>query len=312
MDKRIVHRRVLTDLIVITIGGILASTAQTTTKGASQCTCRDGRGLEAGFVSYDQNSRRETITRVEAETSRAGSRCRIIWIDITEIRPVGAPFEFYLERTPLKEQRIYGCDYPTERFVKRNKAYEFVFDEDSLSIREMRLIYPNGTLPVPGLDAKSKSNSNLWNSIAAEATNETDKRNRRASEIDPTREFNRTSWVLARKELVANYVGVQKGTYDGEKLVSLKKMRKVKAGQLGQIEAIDGGRAIVRFYEGTRIEKFGKARNAIRRWYDRVGGPYVETKDTLYTPLGAFIVEVSLDDVVEVNDYLDQQKTDKT
>jgi hypothetical protein len=72
------------------------------------------------------------------------------------------------------------------------------------------------------------------------------------------------------------------------------------------------GRAIVRFYEGIRIEKFGKAKNAFRQWYDNVGGPYEEAKDDLYTSVRAYIVEVALDDIIEVNDYLDQQKTDRT
>ena len=103
-----------------------------------------------------------------------------------------------------------------------------------------------------------------------------------------------------------------KDRYGVERLVPLKRTRKVKAGQLGQVEAVGAGRAIVRFYDGGRIEKFGKATNAFRRWYDRIGGPYLETKDDLYTPLRACILEVSLDDIVEINDYLDQEHTDRT
>jgi hypothetical protein len=38
----------------------------------------------------------------------------------------------------------------------------------------------------------------------------------------------------------------------------------------------------------------------------------VETEDDLYTPLRACILEVSLDDVVEINDYLDQEHSDRT
>jgi len=132
------------------------------------------------------------------------------------------------------------------------------------------------------------------------------------SAIDPTREFNRTSWVLARREIEGKYVGLLKDAFQGETLVRLNKTRKLRAGQLGQIEAVTGDRAIVRFYEGARIRKFGKLRNAIRRWYDRVGGPYTETKDSLYTAFGACILEVALDDIVEVNDYLDQQQADRT
>jgi hypothetical protein len=94
--------------------------------------------------------------------------------------------------------------------------------------------------------------------------------------------------------------------------VTLGKTHRIKAGQLGQIEAFRGHTALVRFYDGSRVEKFAKGKNALRRWYDRTGGPYTETKDDLYTPIRACILEVSLDDLVEVNDYLDQLKTDRT
>jgi hypothetical protein len=132
------------------------------------------------------------------------------------------------------------------------------------------------------------------------------------SQINPYPEFNRTSWVLARKAIKAHYVGVVKDIDQSQRLVPLKRTRKVKAGQLGQIEATNAGRAIVRFYQGGRIEKFARTRNALRRWYDNVGGPYKKTKDDLYTPLGAYIVEVFLDDIIEVNDYLNQTQTDRT
>jgi hypothetical protein len=280
------------------------------TKVESRCTCSDGRSLEAGVVSYKQNSDRETISRIEMEMSSHGSRCRALWIGSTEIRPVGTPYQFRLERTALKEQRVYGCDYPTQLFVKRDKTYEFVFDADSQSIREMRPLGPNG-LRVPAADPRAESNANLWSSIADNPAGARGNR-KGASQIDSTREFNRTSWVLARTRVKAHYVGVVKDPYQGEKLVTLNRTRKVKAGQLGQIEAVSAGRAIVRFYDGSRIEKFAKTRNAIRRWYERVGGPYEETKDDLYTPLRALILEVPLDDIIEVNDYLDQKQTDQT
>jgi hypothetical protein len=286
--------------------------AQTLTEPGARCTCRDGQSLEAGVVSYSENSGRETITRVEAEAGGSGNRCRALWIGSTEVRPVGTPYQFHLERTPLKERRLDGCDYPGERFVRRTKTYEFVFDADTVSMREMRIARPADGARIPESDPQAKSNSNLWNSIAGEAVAESDERVKRAYQIDSTRAFNRRSWILARTEIKAHYMGVVKDAYDVERLVPLKRTRKVKAGQLGQIEALGASRAIVRFYEGSRIETFGRATNAFRRWYDRVGGPYLETKDDLYTPLRACILEVSLDDIVEINDYLDQQHTDRT
>jgi hypothetical protein len=208
----------------------------------------------------------------------------------------------------MEERRIYGCGYPMERFVKRSKTYEFVFNTDSVSIREIPFVRPSDGLRLPETDPQSKSNSNLWSSITAEAPTDIAANRKLASDVDPTREFNRTSWVLARREIEGKYVGVLKDAFQGESLVRLKKTRKVKAGQLGQIEALGGDRVIVRFYEETRPKRFGRVRNAIRRWYDTVGGPYAKTRDTLYTALGACVLEVALDDIVEVNDYLDQRR----
>jgi hypothetical protein len=313
MAKGLRQRRISIGLVLaFLVGGRRLTIAQTLAEQGPRCTCGDGRSLEAGVVSYSQNSGRETITRIETEAGTSGNRCRALWLGSTEIRPVGTPYQFHLERTALKERRIDECDYPSERFVRRTKTYEFVLDANTVSIREMRIARPADGARIPESDPQAQSNSNLWNSIAGEAPAESDERVKRAYQIDSTRAFNRRSWILARTEIKAHYVGVVKDGYDVERLVPLKGTRKVKAGQLGQIEAVGASRAIVRFYEGSRIEKFGRATNAFRRWYDRVGGPYLETKDDLYTPLRARILEVSLDDIVEINDYLDQEHTDRT
>jgi hypothetical protein len=174
---------------------------------------------------------------------------------------------------------------------------------------------PIGSLPVaqsPNADAQPKSNANLWDIISSEDLPHVRRAQSHVLKIDSAREFNRTSWVFSRKDIQAHDVGIVKDAGQNETLITLKKTRKVKAGQLGQIEAVDSRRAIVRFYLGSRIARFAKAQNAIRRWYDDIGGPYKETKDDLYTPIRAYIVEVSLDDIIEVNNYLDQLKTDRT
>jgi hypothetical protein len=287
----------------VTGGGLLVS-AEAVTGDGLHCTCEDGRTVEAGAVSYNQNSDRETIVRIEAEGTLR--RCRALWIGTTEIRPTGSPYDFHLERTAKRERHIYGCDYAAERFAKRAKTYQFEFDVDSVPIREGDIV-PR----VPEFDAKSKSNANLWSSIV-EIQAEANGNRKRSPQIDPTRAFNRTSWILARADIAAHYVGVVKDADQSERLVPLNKTRAVKAGQLGQIEAMGAGRAIVRFYEGGRAGKFAGATNAFRRWYDKTGGPYRETKDALYTTLGASILEVSLDDIIEVNDYLDEKRSDRT
>ena len=287
-------------------------TAQTVPEDGLHCTCADGRNVQAGMVSYDQNSDRETIIRIEPEVSSPTGRCRAVWIRSTEIRPIGTPYVFHLERTAIRERRVYGCDYPTEHFSTRTKTYQFSFDVDSVPILDAGVFPPAGNLEA---DSKSKSNANLWSSIA-EFSAEADGNRKR--QIDSTRKFNRTSWILARTEITAHYVGILKDAYQGDRLVTLKRTRAVKAGQLGQIEAVDAGRAIIRFYEGgragegSRTGKFTGAANAFRRWYDRTGGPYRRTDDVLYTPLGASILEVFLDDIIEVNDYLDQKQSDRT
>jgi hypothetical protein len=280
--------------------------------GSLGCTCSDGRRLEPGFVSYSENGDREMITRTEAAAGAAGAVCTAVWIARTEIHTRGTPYDFYLQRTTRRERRFEGCGDSADRFVKRSKNYMFVFDSDSTSIREMRSADPIQPVQAAALDPKLESNSNVWDAIVLEDTPDAVRTPERVLKIDSGREFNRTSWVFSRKEVQGHYVGIVKDPGQNETVVQLKKTRKVQAGQLGQIEAADSRRAIVRFYLGSRIARFARARNAILRWYDGIGGPYKESSDDLYTPLRAYIVEVSLDDIIEVNDYLDQARTDRT
>lgn len=277
-----------------------------------RCTCSNGRSIEPGAVYYSGNSDRETITKVEVDENSPEHPCVAVWIEATEVHPEGTPYSFYLKRITLGEQREEACGGSAEHFTKRTKTYQFAFHSKSQSIREVQPLdpQPDGQSVEP--DASSKSNVNLWSSISANA--QTDSRNapRRASQILFYPEFCRTAWVVARKDITGHYVGLVSTIDQGETLVPLKKTYKIRAGQLGQIEASKVGSAIVRFYEGSGIEKLGNSRNRLRRWYHRVGGPYAEVKDDLYTPLRAHIVEVLLDEIVEINDYLDQQRTDQT
>jgi hypothetical protein len=287
--------------------GLLLPAAQVQAGERPRCTCPGGGVMEPGAVRYDGNSDRETITKVKIEDGDSEGRCTAIWISHTEIYPTGTPYNFHLKRRRLKEQREDGCGDAPELFLKRTKSYQFVLDEDSQSIREMQVSAPQ---PADG-KVSSQSNANLWDSIAPEDPLEALKAVKGPSRRASAPEFGRSAWVFARKEITGNYVGLMP-SFDQQKIVTLRKTRKIKAGQLGQIEAFHGRTALVRFYDGSRIEKFARSKNALRRWYDNTGGPYTETKDDLYTPVRACILEVSLDDLVEVNDYLDEQKTDQT
>jgi hypothetical protein len=322
MAKLLRTSRIIAGLMVgIATGGRLPAAAQTAEKGALRCTCADGRTVQAGAVSYSKNSDRETITRIEPEGGPAG-RCKALWIGASEIRAIGTPWNFHLERTALRERRIHGCDYPSEGFATRTKTYQFAFGVDSVPIRETGTLPSHGSFRIPATDPGSQSNTRLsnktlWSSIE-EKPAEANGNGKRASRIDATREWNRTSWILARSEISAHYVAVVRDAPESERLVPLKKTRAIKAGQLGQIEAVGAGRAIVRFYQGGRVGeedgtgKFNGVANTFRRWYDRTGGPYRRTDEALYAPIGASILEVSLDDIIEVNDYLDQKQRDRT
>ena len=291
--------------------GTLLPTAQAKAGERSRCTCAGGGAVELGAVRYDTNSDRETITRVKVDDGDSDGRCAAVWIRHTEVYPAGTPYNFHLKRRQRKEQREDGCGDTPELFLKRTKNYQFVFDEDSQSIREMHLSSAGSAAPAADGKTSSQSNANLWDSITPEDPLETLKIVNRPARNASAPEFSRSAWVFARKQVTGNYVGLAP-SFDQQKVVTLRKTHKIKAGQLGQIEALHGRTALVRFYDGSRIEKFAKNKNSLRRWYDNVGGPYTETKDDLYTPLRAYILEVSLDDLVEINDYLDQQNTDRT
>jgi hypothetical protein len=298
-------------IVALTAAAFLAASLAFAT-GRSGCTCSDGRSLGPGDVSYSRNSDRDVISRIEQSNAAQGT-CAGIWIASTEIHVRGTPYDFYLQRMRLRERRIDGCGDLTERFVRRTKTYTFVFDSNSNSIREMRPVNSSSQdVHDANGEATSKSNVNLWEAIVSEEPPTAVPAQERFLKIDSGREFNRTSWVFSRKDIQGHYVAIEKDSAQNEMLVPLKKTRTVRAGQLGQIEAADSRHAIVRFYLGSRIARFAKIEHAIQRWYDNIGGPYEETKDDLYTPIRAYIVEVALDDLIEVNDYLDQIKTDRT
>lgn len=306
-------RPTLARLAFFTVALGVLSTARALALETMRCTCADGHPVETGEISYSINSDRETITRIEATGNAPDSRCKGIWVTSTRMHTRGGPYQFFLQRTTLGERRFSGCGDLDDKFVKRSKTYSFVFDSNSVSIREMRSVSPLKTSH-SAEDPKENSNQNLWNAIVVDDERGIlDEEEEKGSLVDSRHEeFNRTSWVFARRNVKAHYLGILKDIDQSQHVVSLKKSHVVEAGQLGQIEATSIGRAIVRFYEGSRIEKFGKAKNAFRQWYDNVGGPYEEAKDDLYTSVRAYIVEVALDDIIEVNDYLDQQKTDRT
>ncbi len=272
----------------------------------STCTASDGRGIEIGLLRYGTNSDREAVVKIESDEKY--HRCKAVWIAGTEIHTTGTPYDFHLVRVSTKARRLDAREFRPADFVKRDKTYQFVFGADSASIREMRPTASAGVVT----DQESQSNRTLWDSILSGLSPDRKQPQKDSPSIDPTRELNRTSWVLARRDIRAHFVGRLKDAGQNEKLVALSKTRIIQAGQLGQIEAVKDGYALVRFYEGSRVESFGAKKNLFRRWYANTGGPYMEAKDDLYTAVRAEIVEVSIDDIVEVNDYLDQRQTNRT
>jgi hypothetical protein len=274
------------------------------------CRCPRGAVLEAGLVSYKGSSEREIVTRIEVQEDDPERRCEAVWIGLSEVYANGTPYSFHLQRRKLRTIREDGCGDSPDRFVSRTKTYGFVLDADSQPVREIGTLAESPSqrsTSQPGV----KSNANVWASISTDTPVEPVRTQPPARHDASAPEFCRTAWVLARRDITGHYVGLSRGVDQRETTVTLSKTRTVRAGELGQIEASNGHTAIVRFYSGGRIAKFSHKANAFRRWYDDVGGPYTETKDDLYTPIRARILEVPLDDIVEVNDYLDQQKTDQ-
>lgn len=304
-------RFLLRSLLRATAPLFLLNLSHTEAQQKQHCSCNDGRVFEPGVVSYTGNSDREMVTRIEVNGENSGNTCAAIWIAMTEVQPKGTPYRFYLKRRSLRQRRLAGCDDAPDQFVKRSKVYQFAYHRDSISIREMPGPGPAETKDEP-VDPHASSNANLWDSISVEDPEEKSERKEHARPAPPHNEFCRTAWVVARKDFTGHYVGIEKEIGGTERLVRLKGTQKVREGQLGQIEASTFGAAVVRFYRGSRTEPFATAGNRFLRWYDDIGGPYKEAKDDLYTSLRAYIVEVSLTDIIEVNDYMDQKKTDRT
>lgn len=305
---RYLHRA----LVLIGVAGLACHAALAGEPGTERrtwCTCAGGGVLETGAVRYEENSHRQIITRVEAEQQGKLRRCTAIWVAFTAIRPYGDPYDFYLKRTSLREQREERCGDAPASFMRRSKAYRFNFDTDSQSIRDLQPAPPERKRQRAD-EARAKSNANLWELISPDDWDPPPKN--KAPRDTPKPEFRRTAWVITKKEITARSVGLAQAADGNQTIVPLNRSRIVKAAQVGQIEASNGRTAIVRFYRGSQGEKFGHARIALRRWYDKIGGPYMEAKDDLYTPVGAYIVEVSLDDIIEINDYLDSRNTDRT
>jgi hypothetical protein len=267
--------------------------------------------LQPGLVSYKENSDREIITRIEIREADPDQHCEAAWIGFSEIYPDGTPYSFHLQRKHLKTIREDGCGDSPSRFLSRTKTYRFELDADSQRTRDIGPVAQSSDDPAAS-GAGEESNDNLWNAISTETPPEPSRKSEPATRNASAPEFARTAWVVARTDIKAHYVALVRGVDQRETIIALNKTHVIPAGELGQIEASNGRTAIVRFYAGSRIERFARKKNAFRRWYDDAGGPYLETKDDLYSPLRACILEVRLEDIIEINDYLDEQNTDRT
>jgi len=285
----------------------LAAHAQT-----DWCRCPGGAVFQPGLVHYGENSDRELVTRIEANKGDPDRRCEAAWINYSEVFTKGTPYGFHLERKHLKTIREDACGESPNLFVSRTKTYSFVPGADSQPVRELYSTASETAGLRPDLPARQKSNANVWDSIATTDPPDARRNAKPATQAVSAPEFVRTAWVLARKDIKAHYVGLVRGMDQRESIRTLNRTRAVPAGEVGQIEASNAHTAIVRFYAGSRTEKLAGKKNILRRWYDNTGGPYMETKDDLFSPLRAYIVEVPLEDIIEVNDHMDAQKTDQT
>ncbi|MFL6447551.1 MAG: hypothetical protein ACJ746_07660 [Bryobacteraceae bacterium] len=297
----------ITGVLGVTLLHPIASYAQ-----GDWCRCPGGAVFRPGLVNYKGNSDRELVTRIEVNKADADHRCEAAWIGYSEVFAKGTPYNFHLQRKHMKTIREDACGETPNRFVSRTKTYRFVLDADTQSVREMYSVISEPVQLRPDLPPGEKSNSNVWTSIATSDPVNPQRTPKPATPGSSVPEFVRTAWVLVRRDIKGHYVALVRGVDQHETIHPLNKTRAIRAGELGQIEASNGHTAIVRFYEGSRIEKFANKKNVFRRWYDNTGGPYTEVKDDLFSPLRACILEVSLDDIIEVNDYLDGQKTDET
>jgi hypothetical protein len=303
--RYVIFHSLITAVIGLGMLKPLASHAQ-----SNWCRCPGGAVFQPGLVNYKGNSDRELVTRIEVNESDPERRCEAAWIGYSEVYVEGTPYSFHLQRKKLKTIREDACGDAPDRFVSRIKTYQFVLDADSQSIREMDPVVDTAS-PPPDLQAREKSNVNVWDAISIADPLEPPRNSKPVTRSASAPEFVRTAWVLARRDIKGHYVGLVRGIDQRESIISLSKVRDIRAGELGQIEASNSRTAIVRFYAGSRVEKLAGKKNAFRRWYNDTGGPYTETKDDLYSPLRAHILEVPLDDIIEVNDYLDQRKTDR-
>ena len=305
-NQCLLFRHLITVFIGAAVSYPLACDAQ-----SNWCRCPGGVAFQAGLVNYKGNSDREVVTRIEVKETDPERRCEAAWIGYSEVYAEGTPYSFHLRRKHMKTIREEACGESANSFVSRIKTYRFVVDGDSQSIRTVDPVIEPAS-PRPDSRDQEKSNANLWDSIATAETLEPVKGEKPGIQSAAAPEFIRTAWVMARRDIKGHYVALVRGIDQRQGIIPLSKVRTIEAGELGQIEASNGRTALVRFYAGSRQEKFGRERNAFRRWYNDIGGPYTETHDDLFSRLRACILEVPLDDILEVNDYLDQQHKDQT
>ena len=260
-----------------------------------RCVCAGGTAFEVGMMSYGQHGDRQRIVSVEKDREE---QCKVLWIEATELFPKGSPNRFHIERTARQVTELSPCSH-LPKFVKREKSYKFVLGSDSTSILEMRLIGKPGSGPESKLEW---SNRNIWDAIATDGVTGPSA----AASPDPSWEYNRTTWVLARKKIRAYHLAIAGG------VVLRRNARTVRAGQLGQIYVARDGAAVVRFYWGSLIERFAGAKDMLAHWYNQIGGPYKDSEDEFFTQVKADILEVELSDIVELNDFFDHANIDRT
>jgi hypothetical protein len=260
--------------------------------------------MAAGMVSYGKNSDRQQITKVQREPS--SNACAVLWIRRTEIHPRGDAYKFHLERLTLADTPVTGCRNVTDTFVDTDRSYVYA-PGDSVSIRDLPAA---GTAAVPPSTRSGGPANNPLDAIVPDVLDNGP--NRPAVERhDATSKYNRTTWVYAPRSIIGNRVALRLDPRGGERVVTLRSTEAIARGHVGQIEAVRDRRALVRFYAGTPNGPSALSR-LFRRWAENTGGPYVEKEDEFFSRKRAVVLEVSLEDVLELNDYLDRSHIEQT
>ena len=264
--------------------------------------------FQPGLVHYGDNSDRELVTRIEVNKGDPERRCEAAWITYSEVFAKGTPYGFHLQRKHLKTIREDACGESPNLFVSRTKTYSFVPDADSQPVRELYPIVGETARLQPDLPPGQKTNANVWNSIAT--TEPADSGDSRSLQQRPflhrsscalrgccrAGTSKATSWAWCAESINAKAFERSRGRAP---------FRPAKWDRLKLRTLIPHSCVFMPEAERRSLRARRRASALVRQ---RRGTIYMETKDDLFSPLRAYIVEVPLEDIIEVNDISMRRK----